>query len=708
MKDCLTHLGGNLPNRYLTSLPHYTCLGPNLYSKEVIQEGDEVDSQLLAGEPFPFKYTLPLPILKMKKPQKMFLYGKDPGLEIVYQKARWKEVIQRELGGFLQHKRFKDLPLIKKELRKKGRIKHIPSSVILLSKLLEYDPDDQFDGFYNWYYYGGCLRHIDLQGNDFLLRAGGMKFDRMDAVPIKQCESIYLKADVPNITKFDFGNKSPIHQIIADKECEYVGVRQSGQCTIVSTMEISDILRFHTVNEFKSVSSKFTSIDFDDLNKGNYATMDTAGVVCLRNIDYERSHIKQWTVPSCSDDSVDKWCVVQYGQNRDSVICTNRQYVRTYDTRAKNMNAMEFCCKDYPSMLDRCEELTCVVEGSQRSTHPLLYVSTHHKLFGMDLRFPRAFVQRWTHGMETAPSYACVAYVDGTGGNEPLEVIILRSQVTNELCAIANHPSSEVSSYPISNFFPTSLPSYSDTLRFGHWNGILLDPLTQRRLSMSTVGMCCFSSTEGVITCMSQNSVGDVFQQHLIPKANEHNVISKNVIQHLKNWEKSLPKDRAPRKKLETVVRTDMKALIKRILDKPDISTPMPKDVQADWKISKRKLFSHTDMLAERIRGAWELDDEPEWKTDEEDEEPLLPTQETMEKVNQWLGASQQVFTSTPMASQESQESVPLSFKPQLLETQFSECDNNMSPNPGIFQETKRRLTILGSGRAKRPRVDGF
>ncbi|XP_046400301.1 uncharacterized protein LOC124166698 isoform X1 [Ischnura elegans] len=334
-RDVSKNLGGNLTNRYLSRYPHYSCLGPNLHSIQLFGEVDDLDPRLISGESIPFKYSLPAPLLRMKEAPKSceFFFGKDPGLDIVHQKARWKENIQRELALVLARKRYKDVPMIEKELQRKKKMKRLPSHVVLLSKLLEYDPCSEFDGVYNWYYSGGCLCHVAFNGQDFLLRPGGNHFDRLDAIPLSKGENVYFDPKLENTTKFYMGNKSPIYQIIANQEHGLVGIRQRRKCKILSTMESDEILRFCTVDNCKSSTATFTSIDLDGANEGNYATMDTASNVHIRSVDCSASFISKWSVPGCSDDGFDKWCCAQFGQNKDSVICINRQVIRTYDIR---------------------------------------------------------------------------------------------------------------------------------------------------------------------------------------------------------------------------------------------------------------------------------------------------------------------------------------------------------------------------------------
>lgn len=89
-------------------------------------------------------------------------------------KSKWKafDRLDPELTPFLSL----DLPG-KKGHQKNKALGYVPSIVAKVIDLQESDPDEYFQGYYNWYYTGGCLEVVEVDQVHFTFHIIGDKMN---------------------------------------------------------------------------------------------------------------------------------------------------------------------------------------------------------------------------------------------------------------------------------------------------------------------------------------------------------------------------------------------------------------------------------------------------------------------------------------------------------------------------------------------------
>ncbi|RLU25293.1 hypothetical protein DMN91_003386 [Ooceraea biroi] len=136
-KRCENNLVKKLSAVFLKNYPHHVVPGYNLHASPCIEEWSEESVMGLCQE-FPYSCDLPRPLLPPARlPRTEF----D---EVYKKKIKWS----RGSDGYNTK---------------------IPRYIADVAELIEMDPDPYFEGAYNWYYTGGSLSFVQLNGRSILL-----------------------------------------------------------------------------------------------------------------------------------------------------------------------------------------------------------------------------------------------------------------------------------------------------------------------------------------------------------------------------------------------------------------------------------------------------------------------------------------------------------------------------------------------------------
>ncbi|XP_069700634.1 uncharacterized protein TAF1C-like isoform X2 [Periplaneta americana] len=620
--------------------PHYLVPGHNLNS-EILEEDE--------GGSVGFSYTCehPLPFLPPAATSEIVLKGEDTAMELVKKKRLWNSRIRMYKNLFKNAKRTKEfcgtLQNIISSPKGLGYMSYQEASFV---QLVTENPDEEFEGAYNWYYTGGCLDQMTVGNKVMLLTTDGAKGDKLCAVPLFYKSK--WKASLRNAQTSNPRVGDRIYQLcsISKNEEGFVGVRLRYECHVYS---LDSSLQLKHVHKATS-KSPFVGVD---VNSKKYCTITTKRYVQLWDINSSK-HFAHGSIIN-NKSLADKWCSISYTNEPNNIMMTDRCCTHMLDERINLQNSsLVLCPKEVPHLLEDCEDISLLVQSCLLPN--AFYMCTSHQVLLYDIRARSEPLQRWTHMMCSTPLHGSV--LSPSSGEE---VLCVGNQEPGEIVAIQN---TLCGSVPYSEVPPFSIPNLNDAVDSAHKHGLWLDPLTQKRVRLSVIGLTWLPPHASELTFLSKTSAGDVFSHVLHKlqssrvkmfdaklKLEDMNVNAELVkdyseeedLKHLADWEKKVRKGKQSGVLKATRIR-NMSRTYKGLLSrkKEIYQIPIKKRSKRDkWMISKKKLHQFVDVLAPRILTIWNIEDEPEWNydTDSSFDEDDAPT--SYDKVKEWLKSSQ-------------------------------------------------------------------
>lgn len=185
-------------------------------------------------------------------------------------------------------------------------------------------------------------------------------------------------------------------------------------------------MRFETVKCVES-ESPYTSVSFDDYHRNILYITTLDSKLSIVNLD----RIKARSVKLKGKFTMmDNWSTV-IGTGRGFYTHVGRKSISIYDKRSNNTM---FAWKELRNMTD---EITCNdISVAKLIGENSLYFGTNHHLFLMDIRSinkndrPK-IVRRWTHGMESVPTYISHASFEMNK-----QLLVLCSQWCEDMCVL--------------------------------------------------------------------------------------------------------------------------------------------------------------------------------------------------------------------------------------------------------------------------------
>ncbi|PNF15884.1 hypothetical protein B7P43_G08000 [Cryptotermes secundus] len=531
-------------------------------------------------------------------------------------------------------------------------------------KLIGRNPDEEFDGTYNWYYSGGCLDKLEVDGQVLLLTTEGKKKDQLCVLPLEMKNNWQASLSGGSSVQSTCGHT--IHQVrgMYRQDEGFVGVRLRNACHLYSLNP-----GLHLESMHKATSKRpFIGLDLSPHSPGTYCTVTTSR--CIQEWDINARKPVTSSVPT-EQTLGDKWCSVSYCNDPQVIRVTDRCCSFILDKRNHTRkSSVMLCIKKMPNVLEYCETIS--LEFLSRILPHALYLCTNHHVFLYDIRAGSKPLQRWTHLLCSTPLYGCTVVPSSEE-----ELVCIGNQEPGEIVTLLNRCDGEV---PYCQVPPFALPNMHDAVHSAHKHGLWLNPFTQRRVQLSLTGLVWLPPHGSHLTLLSQTAAGDIFSHILKPRdllqsngrnkcnnadqKNNVNSSSETVndysktrdLRRLVKWEKQLLKRKtSPTMKITT--RKEMKHIYERLHSCGyRLHKNTEKKIQKDkWMMSKQAMQSCIDILAPRILAVWDIEKEPEWYEGEiVFQKDLSPT--SHDKVQAWLTSVQNGEQNTESHNRVSEE----------------------------------------------------
>ncbi|XP_018366150.1 PREDICTED: uncharacterized protein LOC108763216 isoform X2 [Trachymyrmex cornetzi] len=618
-KRAENNLLSKLNNAFLKNYPHHVMPGYNLNRSPCIETWDEGNAQGLYQE-FPYNCDLPKPLLPPAKLSRTVLSKEDPALQLLTLKNHLKDETDRLMNHYERHKKEFELP--KKKIKWKKCKANVPKYIADIAELLDMDPDPYFEGTYNWYYTGGCLNYVQLNGWDVLLFPFMGDLVAAHIIPM---EDFIWKPLLQNSAKYKLhGSLYEIRQCKLTDTCRILG-RRKDQCTLYTLSNSENHL---LLNEVHKQASKvpYVSADLSLTNINYHCTLNAKKKLSLWDIN-RPNYISSGSVLQ-KNTTHDAWGCIRFQETDPNVlIYVDRCCLHYLDTRtALDQACLTLCPK---SNLENCESLSIEVPSKYNCYR---YLGTYHSFLMCDNRSPKQCVrQKWTHQFKDTPLLAAVT------NNDDKEIIILSTQKAGENTIILNTWMDEEKSHSFS--LPFTPPHIAETLNESQIQGMCLNPYLQSRFELCNVGSALVTNVKkGGVSFFVQNSIGDIFYQCITHEdiLDKYSPINNKACYALDMWEKALSAQNEPLVPLSLTDKCNFKnhKLSHRLQSNNENAD---NSSEPTWKQSLAGLGSYVDLLAPGLLAVWDVC-----------ETVPAPGTESNQKVLNWLGSS----TSNHLATQ--------------------------------------------------------
>ncbi|XP_072749836.1 uncharacterized protein Taf1c-like [Anoplolepis gracilipes] len=619
-KRAESNLLNKLSTTFLKNYPHHVMPGYNLNKSPCIDEWNEETAMGLYQE-FPYSCDLPKPLLPPVRLSRTVLSEEDPALQLVTLKNHLKEDINRIMSYYEKHKKEFDV-LYKRKIKwnrgSSGYSAQIPRCVADIAELVDMEPDSYFEGTYNWYYTGGSLNHVQLNGLNVLLFP--FMGDLVAANIIPMDDSIW-KPLLQNSAKCKLdGVLYEIRTSQNNNMCRILG-RHKNQCTIYTLTNSENYL---LLNEIHTQASKapYVSADLSLTNVNYHCTLSAERILSLWDINNMHS-INSGSVLQ-NNTTCDAWGCIRFQQMDPNVlIYMDRCCLHYFDIRAAFDRSCLTLCPKFN--LENCENLS--VEAPSKHDY-CRYVGSYHSLLLCDNRSPKHCVQqKWTHQFKDTPLLAAAS------NNNDKEIIVLSTQRAGENAIILNTWMDEVSHSFNLPFTPSCI---METLNESQIQGMCLNPYLRSRFELSNTGSTLVTSTKkGELFYFVQNSIGDVFYQCVTHEntLDKYSPINGKACYALNMWEKALSAQAEPLVPLALSNKCSMEHIYENFTNKKlslKSNKEDPDDFEPSWKQSLATLGSYIDLLAPELLSVWEI----------REEVPVPKTAGSHQKVWNWLESS--------------------------------------------------------------------
>ncbi|XP_026493478.2 uncharacterized protein LOC113398791 [Vanessa tameamea] len=501
----------NVKQRHTTqkALQNYHFVVPG-YPLNSFDDDWDGDLNVDYFETFPYKCLPPKMITKIKNIQKT-----DPVTDLMKNKVEW----QRGCRNLKLTATFSNMMQKYESLNEE--VVQCPKHIVEMAAHLDSDPDTYFNSSYNWYYAGnGNLQIVCIDWVDYLLHS------EFTLVYLSEFNKNELLINPEHIASFDCGEDNFIFETICSQNI--IALRTKYKIIILKI--ISDDFQIK-IEKVKCSYSElpYCSITFDNHHKNilYVTTLDNR----LKIINLDRLKARSVDLKCKSTSSIDNWNTV-IGSGRGFYTHVKRNSISIYDKRS---NDHVYVWKDVRSITDEiaCNDI-CLARHFEGTSS--LYFATDHHLFLMDLRFYQSsnskVVQRWTHGMESVPTY--LSYCNFEMNKD---IICLGSQWCEDMCLVPNYNDRLIKeTYSGGVTVPFRPPSILNTLNNAKQKMLCHDfynPI-DARLCTAITGVLIMEQGEKYDILM-QNSLGDISCHTLFPEHMEL-FIDDDSAQSLHSW----------------------------------------------------------------------------------------------------------------------------------------------------------------------------
>ncbi|XP_045775857.1 uncharacterized protein LOC123874503 [Maniola jurtina] len=505
--------------------------------------GDDWNGELNLDyfEPFPYRSHSPKMITPMKN-----VHQTDPVTSILMKKYNWSKV----------SKLMKTMRTTKKVMESYEQLNEdvvqCPQYLVNLAAHLDSEPEPYFHAPYNWHYAGhGNLQPVCLHCADYLLHS------QFTTVYLSEFNKNTLAINMDHVASFDCGEGNDILETIISSQ-NIVVLRTKHKIFILKLINTDESMTLEKLKCIKSEEFQYTGVSFDNFHRNilYITTLDYK----LSIINLDRMKARSVQLKAKVPTLVNNWNTV-ISSERGFYIHAGRSSISIYD---KSSNDMVHVWKDVKWIVDEvnCNDISAAEHFEESKS---LYFGTDHHLFLMDLRSIKktpSVVQRWTHGMESAP-----LYLKNCNFGFGKELICLCSQWCEDLCVVPNYTDRIKDTNSNGVTIPYRPPSIFSALREARWSMHCLDiynPI-EPRLVTAITGCLMFERDENYEILM-QNSFGDISCHTLYPEHFE-SFIEDDSAEKLYEWTKAYE---AGNKVLEVSSVDNMARFWKKLRKVPD------------------------------------------------------------------------------------------------------------------------------------------
>lgn len=450
------------------------------------------------------------------------------------------------------------------------------------------DPDGCFPDNcgYNWYYTGGALECVTVDGKEFVV------------TPDREYKLRFLEANGTGFCGFldgSFNEEDPVYGIkssLISSDSLLLMLRQKHRISVVlSTFNQND---FYNCLQFKSESD----VPYCDVNLSNNSallfTLKTDGyvesvdVASGKKIDQFR-HINDDDYKMCS-----------YGQiaacrNNNTVICNNHYEIVITDNRFSKTAQIRL--KD-----SYCDDICSFVQNDDY----FIFVATKHHLLKFDLRTLTPFAT-YAHMLET----------------EPYLISCIPHQNSDLVCLSNQHSKVLIECNETKASLPLLVPSIKDTYdEMQRKEEVHIYRNLEQRLSTPTIGLKLKKYSKDTMTLFSLSAAGDVYKQTLSCERLKTDSESK-----LSRWIDGLPAVETELVLTEVADMSEARFVLNRSLNENKLKRFT--NTGANRSMRKGNLYGADNQLGSHLEEIW-LEEE---LVDEEDVFQV----DTSQKVSAWL-----------------------------------------------------------------------
>ncbi|XP_069360172.1 uncharacterized protein [Maniola hyperantus] len=497
------------PRRYVGGTEHYHYVLPG---HPINAFGGDWTGELNLDyfEPFPYRSQPPKMITPMKN-----VHKPDPVTNVLMEKYDWTKT----WTIMKSHRASKKVMESYEQLNED--VVQCQQHLVELAAQLDSEPEPYFHSSYNWHYAGrGNLQLACVDWADYLLHS------QFTTVYLSEFNKNTLTINMEHVASFDCGKGNNILETIISPQ-NIIVLRTKYKIFILKLINTNESMTLKKLKCIKSEEFPYTSVSFDNFHKNILYITTLHYKLSIINLDRMKARSVQLTAKVTS--LVNNWNRV-FSSERGYYIHAGRSSISIYDKRS---NATVHVWKDVKSIADQvnCNDISAAehFQGSES-----LYLGTDHHLFLMDLRCikntPR-IVQRWTHGMQSAP-----LYVNNCNFGFGKELICLCSQWCEDLCVVPNYTDRIEDTNSKGVTIPYRPPSIFSALSEARWSGRCLDiynPI-ERRLVTAITG-CLMVERDENYDILMQNSFGDISCHTLYPEHFE-SFIDNDSAEKLHEW----------------------------------------------------------------------------------------------------------------------------------------------------------------------------
>lgn len=601
MSDFYKDIHARFSKDFSIKFPHYAVPGLNAHCDEDLE-------RVIYS---PYKYTKPIPYLPPASVSVEVWAGSDPATDLLRKKLQWRADLDIQKRYYTRAKKEKKLrDTLKTIISSKKKIWDMLPRDAHFVELFASNPDDEFDGIYNWYYTGGCLDTMKINDKHMLLSTHGQKSDELRVIKLKRRKKCWKPSST--VVTQQCTPDIPIYQIRGSCDTGHLCVRQRNDCHLYSLTEELTLQHIHSTE----CDTAFTGVDVSPHTAGRYATVTSRRLV----EEWDASGRRTYRYSTCLDNRLeDRWSCVSYSDDPHGLVLADRNSVYVLDKRNKK-SSEKFSPKEETELVGVCEDISLVFP-SCLNTHAL-YICSSHSVLLYDIRNCSKQLQHWTHLLCSPPLLGCTV---SPQQNE--EIICIANQEPGEVITIVNKWNGEVVK---SQSYPQGLPNLRDTLFAANTCGLWLDPAVQHRAKLSLTGLAWLPE----LTFLSQTSGGDVFVQRQDTENDCKSVTG--FTKCLANWEKVLLEGRTS-SALNFTCKKSMKNAYEYIKSSRNRLPENKVQYIQPWELSKSQLESYVDLLAPRILEVWEIEDVPEWGESGRNSFRAQLFPEQVDRVEAWL-----------------------------------------------------------------------